>query len=212
MKRAKKNKKSKIKAIIFDSGGVIVFYDHMIAVRKMSKIIHAPAKKIFDILNGEKTNFSRLYDLGSRREVYWGAMEKELHVKIPYRKFDKLWCTIFWQNKKIFSLIKKLKKNYKIGLISNMGSLHHKYLFKKYHLNDLFDAKTLSYKVKIRKPDSKIFRITLKKLKVKPEETVFVDDISKNVNGARRLGIHGIHFKNNKQSLRELEKLGIKPK
>ena len=82
--------KSKIKAVIFDLGGVVIFYDHMIAARKMSKIIHVPAEQIFKIINNSKSKFELTYELGSPKNIYWGTMEKELNVKIPYEKFDEL--------------------------------------------------------------------------------------------------------------------------
>ena len=154
--------KPKIKAIIFDLGGVVVFYDHMIAAQKMSKIIHVSSKQIFKIINNSKSKFELAYELGSQKNIYWGAMEKELNVEIPYEKFDELWCTIFRPNRKIISLIKKLKKEYKVGLISNTGSLHKKYLFNKYPIEKLFSVKVFSYKIKARKPSPKSFKIILK--------------------------------------------------
>ena len=103
-----------------------------------------------------------------------------------------------------------MKKNYKIALISNTGRLHSNYWIKKYKLKEIFPVRVFSYKVKIQKPHKKIFRAALKKLKVKPNEAVFIDDRSENVKGVKKLGIQGIHFKNNKQTFGELRKLGIK--
>ena len=78
---------------------------------------------------------------------------------------------------------------------------------KVYKLRKFFDLLIYSCDVKARKPDSKIYKIALKKLKVRPEEAVFIDDKHENVNSAKKLGIHGIIFKNNKQTINELEKI-----
>jgi len=210
-KKRKQKIKPKIKALIFDIGGVVVFYDHRIAARKMSELISVPAKKIFNILDSSKNKFTNSYELGDLPDAYWGIMAKELGVKkIDTRKFGKLWNTIFWPNKELFSFIKKLKKNYKIGLISNTGKLHENYVFQKYKLKNLFSIRVFSYEIKSRKPDKKIYLAALKKLKAKPEEVIFVDDRIENVRGARKLGLYGLYFKNNKQFFSELKKLGVK--
>ena len=210
MKHKKKRKipKPKIKALIFDIGGVIIFYDNMIAARKISKLINVPVKKIFNILDNPKSKFTNSYEFGSLPSVYWSIMAKELGVKrISTKKFAKSWTSIFWPNKELIFLVKKLKKNYKVGLISNMGKLHEKYLSQKYKLRDFFPVRVFSYKVKSRKPSSKIFRVILKKLKAKPEEVIFVDDRNENIKPAKKLGMKTVLFKNNKQTIKEIEKL-----
>lgn len=201
-------KKRGIKALIFDIGGVIIFYDHMIAARQMSKIIERDAKEIFEILDSNRGGFTHAYELGVSRKTYWRIMEKQLGVKkIPEKKFDELWTTIFWPNKKLISQIKKLKKNYKIALISNIGSLHQRYLDKTYRLNKIFPIRIYSYKAEARKPKPEIFKAALKKLKVKPEEAVFVDDRLENARAASKLRMHGVYFRNNRQTIRELDRL-----
>ena len=197
----------KKKALIFDVGGVLVFYNHMIAAKKMSKLIDVDPKKIFKIINGGRNNFTVSYELGNPKEIYWGVMEKKFGKKIPYDKFNKIWCEIFWPNKDLLETLKKLKKEYRLALISNIGPLHWNYLNKKYQLGKISSIKTLSYKVKLRKPDKKIYLNTLRKLKVNPEEAIFIDDKKENSTGAKKIGMHGIHFKSNKNLLIDLKRL-----
>jgi putative hydrolase of the HAD superfamily len=211
MEHNKKRKKDRVKALIFDIGGVVIYYDNMITARKMSKLINVSAKKIFNILDNSKTKFAYSYELGDPPSVYWAIMAKKLGVKkIDSKKLGRLWTTIFWPNKRLISLVKKLKKNYKTGLISNIGRLHENYLSRKYKLRNLFSVRVFSYEVKSRKPGPRIFRVILKKLKAKPEEVIFVDDRIENVRGARKLGIRGICFKNNEQFFEELKNIGVK--
>ncbi|MBM3228346.1 HAD-IA family hydrolase [Candidatus Pacearchaeota archaeon] len=208
------NKKREIKALIFDVGGVVVFYDHMIAAREMSKIIRVSPKKIFNILNGSKNKFTNSYELAKSPQIYWGIMARSLKInpkKIPLKKFEKLWNTIFWPNKELILLLKNLKKEYKIALISNIGRLHEKYLAKKYRFKSFADIRVYSYKAKSRKPNKKIYLITLKRMKINSKEAVFVDDRLENVSGAKKMGLHGIHFKSNNQVVREFKELGILP-
>ena len=117
-----------IKAIIFDLGQVFIYYDHMIAAKKMSKVIKVPVKDIFETISSTRTNFTHYYESGKSPKVYWGELEKKFNVKINYKQFDQLWTTIFWSNKPMIRLIKKLNKKYKIAVLSNIGAPHINYL------------------------------------------------------------------------------------
>ena len=61
--------------------------------------------------------------------------------------------------------------------------------------------------VGIMKPDPQIFQIALERLDVAAEEAVFVDDFIENVQGARALGIHAVHFQGREQAIQELKAL-----
>lgn len=52
-----------------------------------------------------------------------------------------------------------------------------------------------SYKLRLLKPDPKIYQTVLKELNAQPQEVIFIDDKEKNVAAACSLGIHGIQFK-----------------
>jgi epoxide hydrolase-like predicted phosphatase len=60
-------------------------------------------------------------------------------------------------------------------------------------LDELFDVVVDSSEVGVRKPDPRIFHLTLDQLGgVAPERSVFLDDYPGNVDAARRLGMYGI--------------------
>ena len=61
-----------------------------------------------------------------------------------------------------------------------------------------------------RKPEPEIFTKVLKIIKMKPEETVFIDDVQKFLDGAKSVGMHTILFKNRVQLIRDLKKLNVK--
>ena len=199
----------KIKAVIFDVGNVILFYNNMLAARPMSKIIKKDPKKIFRILDHSRSKFTSVYEKGASRDKYWSIMAKQLGVsKIPGKKFDNLWSQIFSPNKKLISFSKDLKKKgYKIALLSNTGHIHVSKFEKKYKLWKVFPVRVYSCDIKKRKPGKEIYLFTLKKLKVKPEETIFIDNQIENVRAAKRLGMHSVLFKNNKQTIKSIKDL-----
>lgn len=55
-----------------------------------------------------------------------------------------------------------------------------------------FDSLIFSSDVGVTKPRTEIFSHALDQLGVLPEESLFFDDIQRNIDGAKMLGIHGI--------------------
>jgi 2-haloacid dehalogenase len=49
---------------------------------------------------------------------------------------------------------------------------------------------------KTRKPFPEIYQLTLSRFNLKAEESLFIDDNLRNIEAARELGIHSIHFEN----------------
>ncbi len=52
-----------------------------------------------------------------------------------------------------------------------------------------------SCQVGVRKPSRGIYETCVQQLKVKPEECLFLDDIGRNLKGAKAVGIHPIKVK-----------------
>ena len=44
------------------------------------------------------------------------------------------------------------------------------------------------------KPDARIYQIAMQRLGVSPSESVFVDDFSENIEGAKKVGMPALHF------------------
>jgi len=74
-------------------------------------------------------------------------------------------------------------------------------------LDTMFDAVLVSGEVGVRKPDRDIFLLAAERLGVEPAACVFVDDIGPNVEGAKAVGMHGIHHRTAGQTLAALELL-----
>ena len=59
--------------------------------------------------------------------------------------------------------------------------------------DQMFDAVVISGEVGMRKPEPQIYRHVLDLLGVRPEETVFVDDLQPNLGAAEAMGIVTVH-------------------
>ncbi len=73
----------------------------------------------------------------------------------------------------------------------------------------VFQYQLVSGEEKTRKPFSDIYQVLLNRFKVNASEAVFIDDSLRNIAGAEKEGISGIHFQSPQQLLQELEKMEI---
>jgi putative hydrolase of the HAD superfamily len=72
-------------------------------------------------------------------------------------------------------------------------------------VEEIFDVVVDSAFVGSRKPEPRIYEITLERLGASPEAAVFIDDIEANCEGARQLGIHAIRFRSTDQAIEDIE-------
>jgi putative hydrolase of the HAD superfamily len=113
------------------------------------------------------------------------------------------------KNIKLLEYISELKKTYKIGLLSNVGTPWIRDEFLTARECRLFDDMVFSYEVGLAKPDERIFRLSLERLGAAPEQAVFIDDIESYVAAAMQIGMKGVHYQDFAQCKRDLEKIII---
>ncbi len=199
---------NEIKAIILDIGGILVKEsreDHRALLCKRMKIneekFHKIAKK-----HSQKASIGKI----SAYE-YPRLIAKELNIN-P-KKFNKVWLEcrdeLFGINKQTEKLILKLKNNYVIGTLTNITKTNDQ-IRRKYNIYNHFKIKIISNKAGFAKPDQRIYTLLIKKLNLEPSQIIFVDDYKKCLVPAKKLGIKTILFKNNKQLIQDLKKLGVK--
>ena len=112
-------------------------------------------------------------------------------------------------NEDTVAVIKRLKKSYRIVLLSNAMSAWLKGILSKNDLYSLFDYTIISADEHIAKPDKRIFELALERAGIAAEDAVFIDDNPKNVDAARGAGIDGIIFKDAESLEVELREKGI---
>lgn len=72
-------------------------------------------------------------------------------------------------------------------------------------IDEVFEVVVDSAFVGTRKPESRIYAITVERLGVAAEDCVFVDDLEINVDGARKAGMHGVVFRDTAQAIAEID-------
>ena len=99
-------------------------------------------------------------------------------------------------------LLADLRKRYRIFLMSNTNAIHYEAfqeIFRKAtgmkSLDDCFEKAYYSHLMGLRKPDKDPFARILEEQGLNPEETLFIDDLAINLEGARAVGIKTHHLK-----------------
>lgn len=98
---------------------------------------------------------------------------------------------------KSIETLKGLKnKKYECYVLSNWSWETFNNMDTEYPFLKLFDGLIISGKEKMIKPDKEIYLLAIKKFKLNPNQTVFIDDKIENINTAKNLGFKTIHLSN----------------
>jgi putative hydrolase of the HAD superfamily len=104
-----------------------------------------------------------------------------------------------------------LKNLYEAGysLFSLTDNVHEimAYLKLKYNFWSLFKGVVVSAEVGYLKPMKEIYQKLIDLYDIDPQESVFIDDVRANVEGAKSVGLHGIQFFSTEQCALELNKI-----
>jgi len=108
----------------------------------------------------------------------------------------------------LLEYLKSLKPRYRLGVLSNAWSDSEREIRERLPgLLDFFDDVIFSAQVGLAKPDTRIYQLAVERLDVRPNEAVFIDDVEKNVQGAREAGLFAIHAHCSEQVITELRRL-----
>lgn len=104
--------------------------------------------------------------------------------------------------------IRELKeKGYHIYVISNFSQKAHEECKKALDFLEEIDGGILSFQVKMIKPAPEIYQLLCNTYHLEAGECVFIDDLPRNVEAARKEGMKGLVFESLDQAKRELERI-----
>lgn len=179
------------KFVFFDIGGV--FFSYRFALKKLAAK-HGVSK---EDLGGA---FKKYDPAACRGEIspsdLWSKYRKELDISSPsgfhLRDF---WMENLSLIKESHLLAKEVSKKYPVGLLTNVYSGWFEETFKKGFIPDLnYKVVLKSCQLGLIKPEEGIYKAAQKRVGVKKEEILFVDDTLENVLGAEKVGWKAIRF------------------
>ncbi|RLE39220.1 hypothetical protein DRJ17_01715 [Candidatus Woesearchaeota archaeon] len=197
-----------IKAILFDLGGVVLWPPNFDVIRKeMSKILGLPVFVIKPVVK-------KYWDSWKKGEInemqFLQGILSDLNLSKGYiPNLKRIYRDIVIVRKSVLKIICDLRKNYKVGVLSNHSKEWIEFIEKKYKLSKNFDDFYISYMARSAKPDCKYYYSVLKRMKVKAKECVLIDDKLENLTVARKIGMKGVHYRNAEQMKKTLKKQGV---
>ena len=199
-----------IKNIIFDFGGVLVDWNpHYLFDKYFNDINEAN----YFVENVCTTEWNAEMDGGKP----FAQAVKERSAMFPkYGEALKLYQTNWMDTMgeeipEMYDLIKSLKVNGfpVIYGLTNWSAETFPTVQKTYRIFSLIDKIVVSGEVKQLKPNPEIFHTLLNKYNLKAEDSLFIDDNLKNVEGAKAVGINAIRFENANKLKEDLKALNI---
>jgi putative hydrolase of the HAD superfamily len=95
----------------------------------------------------------------------------------------------------LFEILTEVEAQYKIAIISDAQWVFAKPEVEMLGLDRFFQHKILSSHYGYKKPDTRLFQEAMKKLRVKPEESLYIgDNLRKDLVGAKKAGMRFIYF------------------
>lgn len=199
-----------ISTVIVDLGNVVLFFDHRIICRKLSALYGIDDQLVFREIF--ENDIERQFDEGRLSpELFTQKCSEVVGVPLDYVEFKSIWCDIFTVNAPVIELIKEIKENSRLILLSNTNVWHIEHIRKRFSVLDLFDELVLSFQVGYSKPHKKIFEraIEVSLEPSEPSRSVFIDDIDVNVKAGMQMGLLGIHYTNIVQLKHQLTMIGV---
>ena len=198
-----------IKNVVFDIGNVVVRWAPLEIVRLTfgdGASIEKQSKSIFqsDIwLNLNKGLLSE-NDAKAQYRTTLGFTELECERLFYYVKQTQI---LIYGSVELITRCKYAGYNV-LALTDNVHEVV-SYLKASYTFWELFEGATVSAEVGLLKPQPEIYETLLSQHGLKHSETVFIDDMSYNVEGAEAVGIKGIQFESASQCEQALKALGV---
>lgn len=185
-----------IKAVVFDYGNVISCAKTGDCADEMEKLTGIPADLFRSVYSRFGVDFDRglitgaeMYSMLLNSEGYTDlAKNEDLMKKIAY--LDMQSWRAWGEDATEWAFFLK-KSGYKLGVLSNMPREFLQYYGDEIPIFTNADYACFSCNIGFVKPEPEIYYNVLNGLNVKPEETVFFDDIKENVDAANKIGING---------------------
>ena len=188
--------RNSIEAVIFDYGGVLSLPPDN---KKMLKLAERSGLEPPLFLQEYRRHRSE-YDRGTLTAAdYWsgilaaGGITATGKLTETLTRLDiEIWTAINHAMVDWSGLLRE--KGYRTAVLSNMPREPLAYINKTFPWINNFDTCIYSCDYGLIKPEPRIYHTCIEALGVKAEETLFIDDCSKNTEAAERLGLHTLTF------------------
>jgi 2-haloacid dehalogenase len=201
---------TKIDAIIFDLGGVLIDWNPNYV---FDKLFTDPEKKKYFFENVCTPDWNEQQDAGRTvKEATEDLLEKhpdwKEYIDAYYGRWEEMLGGPIQGTVEIFKQLKE-SGNYKIYALTNWSAELFPIALNRYEFLHWFDGRVVSGEEKMRKPFPEFYQLILNRFQLTPEETLFIDDSARNTNAAKEHGLSTLLFRSPEQLKEELVRMKI---
>ena len=205
---------SRIEAVISDFGGVLTspLIESYAAVQESSGVpLDALGRAMAAI--AERNGSNPLFELETGRlteaeflEGLGRELTQQLGRPVSMRDFGERFFENLHPNARMLEFMRGLRdRGYKLGICTNNVREWEPKWRSKLPVDEIFSVVVDSAFVGARKPDRKIYEITLDRLGVPAQAALLIDDVELNCTAARDFGMHAVWFRETDQAIAEIE-------
>jgi putative hydrolase of the HAD superfamily len=204
---------NRVRAIVSDLGGVLttpllgsferVQDEIKIPAESLGKALRAAAEErddnpLFELERGEIAEVEFLELLSTHLEPLLGN-RPHLH------RFREVYFDALDPNEPMIELMRELKgSGLKMAMLTNNVREWEPLWRSMMPVDEIFEEVVDSAFVGCRKPEGKIYRLTLERIGIAARACLFVDDLEVNCEGAEKAGMKAVHFRDNEQAIAEI--------
>jgi putative hydrolase of the HAD superfamily len=205
---------TRVRAVISDFGGVLTspLLESFAGLMRASGIsLESVGKAMATIADRDGSN--PLFELETGRmteAAFMGAISEQLSAdrgsEVSLDGFGERYFQHLEPNEPMIDYMRELRgRGHKMAICTNNIREWEAHWRAMLPVDEIFDVVVDSAFVGSRKPEPRIYEVTLERLGAAPEEAVFIDDVELNCEGARHLGITAIRFRSTEQAIEQIE-------
>jgi epoxide hydrolase-like predicted phosphatase len=205
---------SLIEAVVSDFGGVLTtpLVDSFVGVLDSSGVTFEELGQAMTAL-AERHGSNPLFELETGRLTepqFMGALADELSARrgsrVEMDGFGERYFRHLEPNVRMIEYMRGLRdRGYRLAICTNNVKEWEARWRAMLPVDEIFDVVVDSAFVGSRKPEPRIYEITLERLGIAPQATLFIDDVEINCQAARDLGMDAIHFRTTEQTIEAIE-------
>ncbi|MDH5474783.1 MAG: HAD family phosphatase [Cyclobacteriaceae bacterium] len=199
----------KIENIVFDFGGVLVDWNPRYLYQDLFDTDEQMEYFLTHICT-ESWNIEQ--DAGRSLEEATKTLQKQFpeYTSLIQRYYDDWEVMLNDQIAENTALLPKLKdKNYRLFGLTNWSGETFPIALKRFSFFKIFEGIVVSGDEKMIKPSDEIYFLLLNRYQLDPKTSIFIDDNSKNIAAAKKIGFHTIHFCEGTNLEEELKRIKI---
>jgi epoxide hydrolase-like predicted phosphatase len=164
------------------------------------------ANPLFELETGQLTEREFLGSIAER-------LTEQLGRPVDLSGFGERYFSRLEPNEPLIAYMRRLReRGYKLAICTNNVREWESRWRAMLPVDEIFDVVVDSAFVGTRKPERRIYELTLERLGVDARSAIFVDDLQANCDGARAIGIEAVWFRCTEQAIADMEAiLGTTP-